>query len=155
MARYDSRGRVDLDLPKVKLTRENLREAATVLSYLRPYRVLLLVTCFALIVSSLLELCFPFLAGTLMDVAMPGTPVRGPSWLPHSINSVTLMMLGVVALKALSAFFHSTWMARIGQSALADVRRDTYARLICLPMSFFGRRRVGELNSRISADLTQ
>ena len=38
MARHDSRGRIDLDLPKAKLTRESLREAAMLFSYLRPYR---------------------------------------------------------------------------------------------------------------------
>ena len=155
MAQYNSRGRFDADLPKAKLTRENLREAATLFSYLRPYRGLLFAACCALMLSSLLSLCFPFLAGSLMDAATPGALVRGPSWLPHQINSVALLMLSVLAFQAASTFFHSTSMTKIGQGAVADLRRDTYARLICLPMSFFGQRRVGELNSRISADLTQ
>ena len=64
--------RLDLDLPKAKLTRESLREAAILLSYLRPYRGLLAAACGALIISSLLSLCFPFLAGSLMDAAVPG-----------------------------------------------------------------------------------
>jgi ATP-binding cassette subfamily B protein len=155
MARYNSRSRLDLDLPKAKLTRESLREAATLFSYLRPYQGLLIAACGALILSSLLSLCFPFLAGSLMDAATPGVSARRPSWLPHQINSVALLMLGVLAVQATSTYFHSTSMTKIGQSALADLRRDTYGRLICLPMSFFGQRRVGELNSRISADLTQ
>jgi ATP-binding cassette subfamily B protein len=154
MARYN-RGRPDLDLPKAKLTRESLREAAVVFSYLRPYRGWLLAACFALVSSSLLSLCFPFLAGSLMDAAIPGSTAHGVSWLPHSINSVALLMLAVLAVQAGSSYFHSTTMTRVGQNALADLRRDTYGRLICLPMAFFGQRRVGELNSRISADLTQ
>jgi ATP-binding cassette subfamily B protein len=36
-----------------------------------------------------------------------------------------------------------------------DLRRDTYARLISLPMTFFAQRRVGELASRLSSDLIQ
>ena len=153
MARH-SRG-LDLDLPKSKLTRENLREAAILFSYLRPYRRLLLAACGALMLSSLLSLSFPFLAGSLMDAAVPGATGHGPSWLPHRINLVALLMLGVLAVQAANAYFHSTTMTWVGQRALADLRRDTYARLICLPMSFFGQRRVGELNSRLSADLTQ
>jgi len=155
MARYDSRGRPDLDLPKARLNRENLREAARLFAYLRPHRGLLLAACGALILSSLLSLCFPFLAGSLMDAATPGGTVHAPAWLPHNINLVALLMLTVLAVQATSTFFHSTTMTKVGQRAVADLRRDTYARLICLPMSFFGQRRVGELNSRISADLTQ
>ena len=155
MARYDSRGRPDLDLPKAKLNRENLREAARLFAYLRPHRGLLLAACGALILSSLLSLCFPFLAGSLMDAAAPGGTTHGPAWLPHNINLVAMLMLAVLAVQATSTFFHSTTMTKVGQRAVADLRRDTYARLICLPMSFFGQRRVGELNSRISADLTQ
>ena len=155
MAQHNSRGRLDLDLPKAKLTRENLREAAKLFSYLRPYRGLLFAACCALLLSSLLSLCFPFLAGSLMDAATPGALARGPSWLPHQINSVALLMLSVLAVQAAGTFFHSTSMTKIGQGAVADLRRDTYARLICLPMAFFAQRRVGELNSRISADLTQ
>lgn len=155
MAERNPRGRLDLDLPKAKLTRESLREATTLLSYLRPYRDLLAAATGALMLSGLLGLCFPFLAGSLMDAAMPGTMGRGVSWLPHSISSVALLMLAALAVQATSSFFHSTSMTRIGQHTVADLRRDTYARLICLPMTFFGQRRVGELNSRLSADLTQ
>ncbi len=155
MARYSPRGRLDLDLPKAKLTKESLREAAALLSYLRPYRGLLIAACCALILSSLLGLCFPFFAGSLMDAATNGESAHKSSWLPHNINLIALIMLGVLAVQATSTFFHSTSMVKIGQKAVADLRRDTYARLICLPMSFFGQRRVGELNSRISNDLTQ
>ena len=155
MARHDARSRLDLDLPKAKLTKDSLREAGMLLSYLRPYWGLLAAACGALILSSLLSLCFPFLAGSLMDAATPGSLGRGPIWLPQRISTVAILMLGVLAVQSVSAYFHSTTMTRIGQRALADLRRDTYARLICLPMAFFGQRRVGELNSRISADLTQ
>lgn len=144
-----------MDLPKVKLTRENLREAGLVLSYLRPYRGLLAAASCALLLSSILSLCFPFLAGSLMDAAVPGKHSHMPAWFPHTIDSVAILMLCVLAVQAASTFFHSTSLQEIGQSVVADLRRDTYGRLVCLPMTFFGQRRVGELNSRMSADLTQ
>ena len=144
-----------MDLPKAKLTRDNLREVTVLFAYLRPYRGWLLAACGALILSSLLSLCFPFLAGSLMDAAVPGTHAQGPRWLPRQINVVALVMLGILVVQSASSYFHSTTLTRVGQSALADLRRDTYARLICLPMTFFGQRRVGELNSRLAADLTQ
>src|SRR6185503_682597 len=53
------------------------------------------------------------------------------------------------------SFFHSLSFATAGQRSLVDLRRDTYARLISLPMTFFAQRRVGELASRLSSDLIQ
>jgi len=155
MARNNFRGRPDLDLPKVKLTKENLQEAKILFSYLRPYQGLLIATSCALILSSSLGLCFPFLAGSLMDAATTETSGHLPAWLPHSINVIALIMLSLILIHATLAFFQVSSMVKIGQNAIADLRRDTYARLICLPMTFFGQRRVGELNSRLSADLTQ
>jgi ATP-binding cassette subfamily B protein len=155
MARDNPRGRLDLDLPKARLTKENLREITVLFSYLKPYRGLLIATCSALILSSSLGLCFPFLAGSLMDAAKAETFTHYPAWFPRDINTIALIMLGFVAVHASSAFFQARSMVRIGQNTVADLRRDIYARLICLPMTFFGQRRVGELNSRLSADLTQ
>jgi len=43
----------------------------------------------------------------------------------------------------------------VGENALADMRKDIYQRMITMPMEFFAQRRVGELSSRISADLSQ
>src|SRR5690606_39905123 len=43
----------------------------------------------------------------------------------------------------------------VAEKSLADIRRDSYHNLITLPIDFFSNRRVGELNSRLSADLSQ
>ena len=155
MARNSPRGRLDLDLPKAKLTKENLREVKILFSYLRPYRRLLIFTNCALALSSSLGLSFVFLAGSLMDAATGQTSSRFSAWMPHNINLIALIMLGFILTHASLAFFQVSSMVKIGQNVVADLRRDMYARLICLPMTFFGQRRVGELNSRLSADLTQ
>jgi ATP-binding cassette subfamily B protein len=158
MARNNSRagwrGRPDLDLPKAKLNKENLREVKVLFAYLRPYRGLMLAASVALMFSGTLNLAFPFLAGRLMDAAMR-LPPKGPSWLPDHVNTVVLLMFSLLAFQCTCTFFQSTTMTKVGQGALAGLRRDTYGRLICLPMTFFGQQRVGELNSRLSADLTQ
>jgi ATP-binding cassette subfamily B protein len=63
--------------------------------------------------------------------------------------------MGILALQAGLSFFQSLSFATAGQRSLVDLRRDTYARLISLPMTFFAQRRVGELASRLSSDLIQ
>ena len=42
----------------------------------------------------------------------------------------------------------------VAEKALSKLRQDTFNHLIRLPISFFSKSKVGELNSRISADIT-
>ncbi len=142
-------------LPKAKLNRETLREAAGLFAYVLPYRIGFMGGLAALTVGNAAGLCFPFLAGALIDAALtPGGAIL-PGLGALSLDRVALVLAGTVTLQAIAAFLSSLSFNRVGQKALIDLRRDTYARLIRLPMVFFSQRRVGELTSRISADIGQ
>lgn len=142
-------------LPKAPLSRENLRQTLALARYVRPYRARFLAGLATLFVSASLGLVFPLLAGSLIDAALhPGhavVPVLGNL----GLNQVALLLACSVTLQALASFNSALAFNRVGQSALADLRRDCYRRLISLPMSFFGHRRVGELTSRVSTDVAQ
>jgi len=135
-----------VDLPKASINRESMREVLALLRYLRPYRVRFVLALLALFASNLLGLAFPFLAGKLIDAAT--TP--GPG-----IHRIALALIAVLAAQSSLSFFHALSFASVGQRGLVDLRRDTYSRLLSLPMAFFAQRRVGELTSRLSADLIQ
>jgi ATP-binding cassette subfamily B protein len=102
--------------------------------------------------GSLLSLTFPYLAGGIIDAAMSLKPSVG---ILASADRTALLLVGVLALQAGLTYFHSLSFATVGQRSLVDLRKDTYAKLISLPMAFFAQRRVGELASRLSADLIQ
>jgi hypothetical protein len=70
-----------------------------------------------------------------------------------NIDSVALLLLGVFALQAVLGFGRIYLFAYVTEHMLARLRQDTYEHLLKLPMHFFATRRVGELNSRISADV--
>jgi ABC-type multidrug transport system fused ATPase/permease subunit len=151
MSRYSRKQRSEVDLPKAKLDRESLRQALDLFRYLRPYQRQFVLALLALLTSSALSLAFPYLAGSIVDAA--STQVQGGKI--AGVNSAALTLVGVLAVQSLVLFFHALTFARVGQRCLVDIRRDTYARLITLPMVFFAKRRVGELASRLSADLSQ
>jgi ATP-binding cassette subfamily B protein len=132
-----------------------LREAASLFAYLLPYKVRFIAALVALFASSLLSLALPYLAGKLVDRAVAGVPSVVPGLAHASVNVIVVVLLATLALQALISFFHSISFAEVGERSLADLRRDTYAHLIRLPMAFYSQRRVGELTSRISADLSQ
>jgi ABC transporter fused permease/ATP-binding protein len=140
------------ELPKAKLNKKTLSHVAKLLSYLRPYRWKFIAAMFFLLLSSLVGLAFPSFVGALIDTAQGK---RTSDFLPSTITGILLLAFVVLASQAVVSFFQISWFVGVGERSLADIRRDTYLKLITLPMDFFSGRRVGELNSRISADLSQ
>lgn len=142
-------------LPKAPLNRETLGQTLALARYVQPYRVRFFAGLTTLFFSAALGLAFPLLAGSLIDAALNPTGATLPVFGSLTLNQVALVLAASVTLQALASFNSALAFNRVGQSALADLRRDCYARLISLPMSFFGQRRVGELTSRVSTDVAQ
>src|SRR5580692_3084068 len=152
MARYSRNDQAGVELPKAKLNPESLRQALDLFRYLRPYRVRFGAALASMFTGSLLSLAFPYLAGSIIDAAMRQTKGSGGM---TGADRTALLLMGILVLQAGLSYFHSLSFAAVGQRSLVDLRRDTYARLISLPMTFFAQRRVGELASRLSSDLIQ
>lgn len=142
------------DVPPVAISRETLTEAWRLAGYLWPYRGRFLLAHLFLLLGSLFGLAFPYVAGSLVDGALTKWEAGPSSWW-LTINGVAVALVLILLVQAICSFFNSYWFNVVGERALADVRRDLYARLIRLPMAFHTRRRVGELSSRLAADLTQ
>ncbi len=142
-------------LPRAALNRENLRQTFALTRYIRPYRMRFFSGLTTLFISATLGLAFPLLAGTLIDAALHPGVATVPMLGALSLNQVALLLAVSVTMQALASFNSALSFNRVGQSALADLRRDCYGRLISLPMAFFAQRRVGELTSRISTDVAQ
>lgn len=109
--------------------------------------------CF-LILASLTQLAFPGLLSLLIDASQN----KYPSYIPKALQNLTSVGLLAIALQLVGAvvsFFRINFFVQVSEKSLADIRRDTFFKLITLEMNFFANRRVGELNSRISADLSQ
>ena len=142
-------------LPKAPLNRETLGQALELAKYVKPYRARFIGGLVTLFISASLGLAFPFLSGALIDAALNPAKAVLPVLGLVTLNQVALLLTSAVACQALCSFNSALSFNRVGQSALADLRRDCYRRLISLPMSFFGQRRVGELTSRITTDVAQ
>lgn len=150
--RLNSSNAPEAELPKAKLNKQTLHNVSRLLAYIKPYRGKFIAALFCLFLSSLVGLAFPSFIGGLIDTAQ-GKNSNGI--LPGTISGI-LKLAGIVLFaQAFVSFFRILWFVNVAERSLADIRRDTYFKLITLPMNFFSNRRVGELNSRISADLSQ
>jgi ABC-type multidrug transport system fused ATPase/permease subunit len=130
--------------PKVKVTRETLGQMLSLYTYLRPYRGKLNVGLFMLVGSSILGLFFPLLAKKLIN-----SPDHTAAF------DVAALMTGILLVQAIMSFFQSLLFNTVGEYGLSNLRRALFSHLTEMPMAFFGQRQVGELTSRMFADLTQ
>jgi ABC-type multidrug transport system fused ATPase/permease subunit len=150
--RLNSGNASEKELPKAKLNKQNLQKIGKLLSYIKPYRGKFIGGLIFLVLSSLTGLAFPAFFGALIDAAHGK---QHYSFIPANLTSIGKIAIVVLFVQGFVSYFRITWFVQVAEKALADIRRDTYFKLVTLPMNFFSNRRVGELNSRISADLSQ
>jgi len=115
--------------------------------YIKPYWLSFTAGMLFLVLSSLVGLAIPYLLGRLVDYG-------AKDHLPEAINRVGLLLLAVLSAQAVFSFFRVTLFVNVTEKTLSALRQDVYNHLIRLPMSFFMRRKIGELNSHISADIS-
>jgi len=150
--RLNSGNAAEKELPKAKLNKQSLQNIGKLLSYIKPYKAKFIGGLIFLVLSSLTGLAFPGFFGALIDAAQ-GKQRYG--FMPANLTTIGEVAIAVLFVQAFVSYFRITWFVQVAEKSLADIRRDTYFKLITLPMNFFSNRRVGELNSRISADLSQ
>ena len=147
MAKFGRRrSQKDSDEPKKKITKEALSKSLRLFKYVKPNAGIFAIGLIFLLLSSLASMVFPYFTGQLVDAAK--------SDLVEDINKIALILLGVFFLNAVFSFFRIYLFAIVTQKTLAALRQDTYNHLIKLKMAFYSERRVGELTSRISSDIS-
>ncbi len=140
------------DAPRPKLDKATLRKALRVFRYLRPYAGRFALGLVLLSITTGLSLLFPLLLGQLVDAGRGDAGAQEA--LRTRINDVALNLFLVFGAQAVFGFFRIYVFNWITENMLARLRTDTYEHLLRLPMDFFATRRVGELNSRISTDIS-
>ncbi|MGH3642315.1 MAG: ABC transporter ATP-binding protein [Mycobacterium sp.] len=117
------------------------------LPYLKPYRVRWTAMLIAALLSLVATVTIPLMTKAVID-----GPVR------HQ-DQQRLWVLGSAAMAVLVSeavlWFVRRWLvARATMGVEADIRKDLYARLQILPMSFHGKWQSGQLLSRVMNDLS-
>ena len=130
--------------PKVKVTRETLGQMFGLYSFLKPYRGRLGVGLFMLFTSTLLGLLFPLLVGIMIK-----------SKTHEEAFHTALLMVAILLAQGIMSFFQSFLFNTLGEYGLSDLRKRLFNHLTEMPMTFFSQQQVGELTSRMFADLTQ
>ena len=132
---------------KKRLTLASLKQLFKLYKYIKPYRGQFALGLLFLLGSALANLAFPKLLGQLVNDAQESDLVA-------TLNETAALLLVALVIQAAFSYFRVVLFVNVSERSLAALRQAVYAHMIQLPMSFFSRKRVGELNSRISSDIS-
>jgi ATP-binding cassette, subfamily B, bacterial MsbA len=117
------------------------------LGYLWPYRRRLLLALITMFISAGLSLVFPAVIQQVIDSVLE----QGDLAL---LNQVTVLLLLVFLVRSVASLIETYNLNWIGEKIVVDLRKQLYIHLQDMSLRFFTERRVGELVSRISSDVT-
>ena len=126
-----------------KVTRSTVRR---ILSYARPYRVIIAIFLGTLILTSLLSVAQPLLFRRIVDDGI-------------SVGNATLVTWTAIAIAALAIAdagigLVSRWYSsRIGEGLIYDLRTQVYDHVQRQSVAFFTRAQTGALISRLNSDV--
>ncbi len=135
---------------KVKISRQGFRDAMKIFSFIKPYRWYFIFGLIALALSTGSNFVFLDYIRELVDTVTDNKE----GW-ESQLQVVALQIGAVLIVQALFSFLRIILFAQVTQRTLADIRNAVYRSLLSVGIPFFEKRRVGELTSRLTADVSQ
>lgn len=125
-----------------------MRHVRTVWQWIKPHRARLSLALFLIVLQAVITVATPLLFGVgIIDHVL--LQLKDPALLTWvALGAVVLIMF-----KGLVTFGQTYSMNYIGQRLITDLRGNMYDHMLKLPLDFYGRRRSGELISRMTNDV--
>jgi ATP-binding cassette, subfamily B, bacterial len=136
---------------KPKLSKESLKQSIRIFKYIRPYLGYFIAAMFFLVAGSLIFMALMGLPGEMANTAI-GKP---KFHLNLEVKDYGWIFLVVLVFQGILSYFRTYFFAIVSEKGMADLRKDLYEKIITQPVTFFEEKRVGELSSRITADVEQ
>jgi len=117
-------------------------------AYYRPHRRLFLLDFACAVLSGVLELAFPVMAGLFVDRLLPG----------HDWRKIVLAVVGLLAIYVLNSLLMivvTYWGHKLGISIETEMRRRSFDHLQKLSFRFYDNNKTGHLVGRVTKDLEE
>ena len=116
------------------------------LRFVRPYRHLLALTIFLLLLTAGLQVIGPFLIKLAIDDYITPGKLDG---LLYIVLLYGLVILFEFAIR----YFQSYYTEYLGQKIMYDMRMEIFSHIQKLPMSYFDKNPVGRVMTRVTTDV--
>ena len=133
--------------PEARQTPDRPMQWRRLLAYLGGHKLRLLVATISLISAAALSLVFPAVIQQVVDSVFRDADLA-------LLDTITLALLAVFAFRSLASLVQSYQMGYVGERIVVEMRCQLYAHLQSLSLRYYTERRVGELISRLSSDVT-
>ncbi|MEI8136052.1 MAG: ABC transporter ATP-binding protein [Bacteroidota bacterium] len=140
------------ELPKAKLSLANLKKSFRLFGYLGKHKWKFILGMIFLVGSAGVGLVFPLKSGEMFGYL--GETAKSPGQVRTELMSIGLVLLVILLVQAAFSFGRVYLFAQVTENILKEVRKDTFKRLIQMPMSFFSKNQVAELSSRMATDIS-
>jgi len=125
----------------------SINELRRLLGYLVPYKFIFLIALVSLLLGTGLGLVFPWLMQNLVNSVFK----QGSK---SELNRITAVLVTTFLARSFFYYIQGYTLSFIGERIVANLRQQVYEHLHSLSLRFFSDRRVGELTSRLSSDIT-
>ena len=116
------------------------------LSFLKKYRVRMIVGLTLVFITSLLVLINPHISGMIVDEVIEGQHYE-------KLGILLLIMIGVTLVRSLLRFTFLMCFESSSQGLVYDMREEAYRKLMKEDFNFFNKNRTGDLMSRQTGDM--
>lgn len=116
------------------------------LSFLKKYRVRMIVGLILVFITSLLVLINPQISGMIVDEVIEGKHYE-------KLGILLLIMIGVTLVRSLLRFTFLMCFESSSQGLVYDMREEAYRKLMKEDFNFFNKNRTGDLMSRQTGDM--
>lgn len=116
------------------------------LSFLKKYRVRMIVGLILVFITSLLVLINPQISGMIVDEVIEGQHYE-------KLGILLLIMIGVTLVRSLLRFIFLMCFESSSQGLVYDMREEAYRKLMKEDFNFFNKNRTGDLMSRQTGDM--
>lgn len=133
---------------------KQLKNSIKIFKFLSPYKWIYFIGLICLLISSLSAILFPYLLGGLLGV--DGSLKKDQFELTdnNNIDALFLLLLILFCIQSIASFFRIQLFGIVTENSLRDIREITFKKLIAMPIAFYDKQKIGELQSRVSADIT-
>lgn len=116
------------------------------LSFLKKYRVRMIVGLILVFITALLVLINPQISGMIVDEVIEGQHYE-------KLGILLLIMIGVTLVRSLLRFTFFMCFESSSQGLVYDMREEAYRKLMKEDFNFFNKNRTGDLMSRQTGDM--